>query len=110
MTKSPVSVVKPDVLKENMQSIHSFLRDSYDLARRNIQDGVSFFKDELSSMYDKTGSYLNRMMLPVNNFLKDLTQIDTEIKQAAPAEPAASGAGHLVPIDQALRAPMEENY
>lgn len=107
MRSTSVSVVKPEVRIENKKSINGFLRDSYSYARKNIQEGVSFFKDELHS----ASSYLNRMMLPVNNFIKDLTTIDTEIKQAEhPTEPAASGYGHLVPIEQALRTPMEENY
>lgn len=105
-----LSVVKPDVLKENMNSIRSFLRGSYSSAKRNIHDGVSFFKDEFSALYNKTGTYINQMMLPVNNFLKDITEIDTELQEQRPGDPAASGQGHLVPIETALRSPMEENY
>ena len=107
---NPLSVVKPDVLKENMQSIRSFLKDSYSNAKRNINDGVSFFKDEFSAFYNKTGTYINQMILPVNNFVKDLTQIDTELQQQKSSDPAASAQGHLVPIEEALRSPMEENY
>jgi len=109
MTKS-TSVVSPDVLKENMVSISSFLKDSYSHAKRNIQDGMNFFKDEFSSLYNKTGTYINQMMLPVNNFVKDITQIDTELQEERSSDPAASGYGHLVPIEEALRSPMEENY
>ena len=105
-----MSVVKPDVLEENMMSIRSFLKDSYSNARRNIQDGVSFFKDEFSAFYNKTGTYINQMMLPVNNYLKDTMEIDTELQQARSNDPAASSMGHLVPIEEALRSPMEENY
>jgi hypothetical protein len=107
---NPLSVVKPDVLKENMSSIRSFLKDSYSNAKKNIHDGVSFFKDEFSTLYNKTGTYINQMMLPVNNFVKDLSQIDTELQQQKSNDPAASGHGHLVPIEEALRSPMEENY
>jgi hypothetical protein len=105
-----LSVVNPEVLKENMSSIRSFLKDSYSNAKRNINDGVSFFKDEFSAFYNKTGTYINQMMLPVNNFVKDLSQIDTELQQQKSNDPAASGRGHLVPIEEALRSPMEENY
>ncbi len=107
---NPLSVVKPDVLKENMTSIGSFLKDSYSNAKRNINDGVGFFKDEFSAFYNKTGTYINQMMLPVNNFLKNITDIDTELQQEKSSDPAASGHGHLVPIEEALRSPMEENY
>jgi hypothetical protein len=107
---NPLSVVNPDVLKENKSSIRSFLKDSYSNARKNIQDGVSFFKDEFSAFYNKTGTYLNQMMLPVNNYLKDNMEIETELHQAKSNDPAASSYGHLVPIEEALRSPMEENY
>lgn len=107
---NPLSVVKPEVLKENMASIGAFLKDSYSNAKKNINDGVSFFKDEFSAFYNKTGTYINQMMLPVNNFVKDLREIDTELKQQKSNDPAASVQGHLVPIEQALRSPMEENY
>lgn len=107
---NPLSVVKPEVLKENMSSIRSFLKDSYSNAKKNINDGVNFFKDEFSAFYNKTGTYINQMMLPVNNFVKDLTQIDTELQQERSSDPAASAHGHLVPIEKALRSPMEENY
>jgi hypothetical protein len=104
------SVVNPDVLKENMVSIRSFLKDSYSNAKKNIQDGMNFFKDEFSAFYNKTGGYINQMMLPVNNFVKDISQIETELLQEKSNDPAASGHGHLVPIEEAMRSPMEENY
>ena len=75
------SVVNPDVLKENMVSIRSFLKDSYSNAKKNLQDGMNFFKDEFSAFYNKTGTYINQMMLPVNNFVKDISEIETELLQ-----------------------------
>ncbi len=107
---NPLSVVKPDVLKDNMTSISSFLKDSYSSAKKNIQDGVTFFKDEFSAFYNKTGTYINQMMLPVNNYLKDTAEIETDLQQQKSNDPAASHYGHLVPIEEALRSPMEENY
>src|SRR5687767_11972193 len=97
------SVVNPDVLKENMVSIRSFLKDSYSNAKKNIQDGMNFFKDEFSAFYNKTGTYINQMMLPVNNFVKDISEIETELLQEKSNDPAASGHGHLVPIEEAMR-------
>ncbi|NOT51825.1 MAG: hypothetical protein HOP10_11180 [Chitinophagaceae bacterium] len=105
-----VSVVKPDVLKENMLSISSFLKESYSSARKNIYEGVNFFKDEFSAFYNKTGSYINQMMLPVNNFLKDIAQINTELQQEGSKNYPVPGQAPLVPIDEALQSPMEENY
>lgn len=119
MTNSSMSVVQPDVLNENKMTIHSYLKQSYDEAKKQwedgvtfIQDGVSFFKEEFSAIYDKTGQYIDRMMLPVNNFLKDMTQIDSELKQEISKESAELICldGKIVTIDQALCQPMEENY
>ena len=119
MTNPLLSVVQPETLNENKHTIHSFLQQSYDQAKKQleggvslIQDGVSFIKDEFNALYDKTGHYLNRMVLPVNNFLKDLTQIDTELQQES-----GQGTPHLIPmngvmlpVEQVLNCPMEENY
>lgn len=113
------SEVQPEVLNENKTTINSFLKDSYDNARKHledgvhmIQDGVSFIKDEFNALYDKTGHYLNKMVLPVNNFLKDLTQIETEFQREVSKESGhyISLNGQMVPVEQALSGPMEENY
>jgi hypothetical protein len=119
MSKSSMSFVQPDVLNENKMTIHYFLRQSYDEAKKQledgfslIQDGVSFLKEEFSAIYEKTGQYLDRMILPVNNFLKDITQIDSELKQEIRKESTEliSLNGRMVSVDQALSQPMEENY
>jgi len=41
-------MVSPDVLKDNMLSIHSFLRESYEKARKQWNHGVLFFRDGFS--------------------------------------------------------------
>ena len=119
MTNSSMSVVQPDVLNENKMTIHSFLKQSYDEAKKQwedgvsfIRDGVSFFKEEFSAIYDKTGQYIDRMMLPVNNFLKDIKQIDSELKQEISQESTELIFlnGKMLTVDQALSQPMEENY
>ena len=112
MTNSLISVVKPDVLEENKLTIHSFLKQSYNQAKKQLEDGVSFFKEEFSAIYDKTGQYLDRMVLPVNNFLKDLKQIDSELIQEISSESTEIFFlnGRITTIDQALTLPMEENY
>lgn len=112
MGTSPISVVNKEVLTENMMSIHGFLRDSYQQARQHLQDGVSFFKNEFSFIHDKSSLYINRMILPVNNFLKDITQIETEFSK----EVTKDGQhclyidGEMVPAETVLSQPMEENY
>lgn len=113
------SVVEAEVLSENKLTINSFLKHSYDNAKKGIedgvhliQDGVSFIKDEFSALYDITGVYLNKMVLPVNNYLKDLSQIDSEFqKENAKDYPHLICLnGQMVPVEQALAGPMEENY
>ena len=93
--------MSPEMMNENKMSINSFLRESYNQAK-------SFIRDE----FDKTSHFMNRMALPVNNFLKDLSQIETELIE----ENSKSSAqfmmldGQLIPIDQVLSRQMEENY
>jgi hypothetical protein len=112
MTNVSNSVVKPDVLEENKMTIHSFLKESYNQAKKQWDEGVTFFKDEFSAFYNKTGEYIDRMLLPVNNFLKDIKQIESELKQEISKESTELVFldGSLVTIDQALSLPMEENY
>ncbi|RYY64449.1 MAG: hypothetical protein EOO13_18475, partial [Chitinophagaceae bacterium] len=48
----------------------------------NIQSGLTFLRDGINDAIDKTGDCLNnRIVNPVNNFLKDLTQMDHEFKK-----------------------------
>ncbi len=111
MAKSPMSVVRPDVLKDNMESIHNFLRDSYTQAKRHLQGGISVFREELREIRDTAEACFDFFALPVNNFLKDITQIDTEFQQGLDRDPANSSRP-VTPIRQALSAAgtMEENY
>jgi len=101
MTNYNENNVRPDLQNENRVSINDFLKQSYNQARSYIQDGAG-----------RTRDLLNRMSLPVNNFLKDLSQIETELH----AENSKSSTqfmmmdGQLVPIEQVLSRPMEENY
>lgn len=112
MVNALKSVVNPDVLADNMMTIHHFLRESYQQARRQLQDGVSFFKEEFTEIQVMAGQYVNRMMLPVNNFLKDISQIDHELQLEVNKEPGQYVLlqGRTVPVDEVLAGPMEENY
>src|SRR5687768_499129 len=111
-----VSVVKPEVLTENKSSINSYIKQSYTSAKKQIQesvsviqDGMNVIKDEFRGMYDKAGTYITKMALPINNFLKDLGQIEDEflkeIGKQTTATPSMSGC--IVPVEQALLSPME---
>ena len=113
------SVVQPEVLEENKMTINSFLKQSYEQAKKQvedgvsfIQDGVSFIKEEFSVFYHETGLCLNKMALPVNNFLKDFTQIETELLQEDSKESPyyLLMNGEMIPVEKVLSEPMEENY
>ncbi|MEO7982637.1 MAG: hypothetical protein ABI688_01020 [Bacteroidota bacterium] len=115
---NPSSHVQPDAQIENKITINSFLKQSYDHAKKQVedginflQDGVSFIKDEFSHFYDKAGDCINRMVLPANNFLKDLSQIETELQQEIQRDnnPPAHRS-NIIPIEIAMLSPMEENY
>ena len=116
---NPISVVQPEVRKENKMTINSFLKQSYTEAKKQVengvslmQEGVSFFKEEFSTFYHETGLCLNRMALPVNNFLKDIAQIEAELMQEISKESPhyLLMNGEMVPVEKVLTMPMEENH
>lgn len=126
MDKVP-SVVRPDVLNENKVTINSFLKDSYTNAKKQIQGGINAFKDELREIRHTAEACFDFFALPVNNYLKDISQIDSDFKQApGPAlEPSetsvrisdatmriSDSSMRVVSITEALSSggPMEENY
>jgi hypothetical protein len=110
MTNTSISMVKPDVLDENMQTINSYLRDSYTHVKTHLQHGISYFRSEVHEMYNQVESCFNNMLLPVNNFLKDFTQIDTDFQKESINAPENKSTSSVVPIEIALLSPMEENY
>ncbi|MBL7724679.1 MAG: hypothetical protein JNK27_11045 [Chitinophagaceae bacterium] len=112
------SFVQPDVLEKNMLTIHSFLKQSYDEAKKQLENGVTllqegatFFKEEFSTLFQETGQYFNRMLLPVNNFIKDLQQIDTELLREVSMQSPHHLLidGEMMPVEKILEQPMEEN-
>jgi hypothetical protein len=126
MPTTSTSLVQPEILENNKTTINSFLKQSYEQAKKQIetgvsfiqdsvsyiQEGVSFLKDEFSSFYHESGQCLSRMSLPVNNFLKDHTQIETELLQEISKESAHLMLmnGEMVPVEKVLGMPMEENH
>lgn len=117
--KQLISNVQPEVLKENKMIINSFLVQTYSQAKLKLKDGVIFIgekmlfvKEEFSFFYDNTEECLTNLALPVNNFLKDLTQIEAELMQEVSKESTEIifMNGKMVPVHQVLSEPMEENY
>lgn len=111
MENKTSSIVKPGILSENMFSISSYIKQSYNLAYKQVQGGVNFIKGEFSGLYDKTTDYINRMTLPVNNFLKDIADIEEDFRRELGIDGGIPPAPGIVPINIALASgPMEENY
>lgn len=79
----------------------------------NIQSGISFLKEGISDALDKTSECIsNRLVTPVNNFLKDITQMEQEFKRVQESEHEFRLClnGTYVPAAEILQMPMEENY
>lgn len=112
---STPSFIPTDMNSQNSVPMNSKLKHSYDQAKKHFQDGVNVIqgsitviKDEFLGIYDKATSYMNKMALPVNNFLKDLSQIEAEFK--AELSSNTFGPCGIIPIEEALKRPMESNY
>jgi hypothetical protein len=115
MTTTPVTLLEQPMATNNF--LPSVISESYSQVKMHvqdglhaIQDGITVIKDEFIGIYDKAASAVSRMASPVNNFIKDLTQIETELqaelsKVADPCMP-----NHFIPVEQALSGYMEENY
>lgn len=119
MSNPLASVVQPEILQENKMTINSFLKQSYKQAKKQvedgvnlIQDGMSFIKEEFSVFYHETGQCLSKIALPVNNFIKDLSQIEAELLQEVSKESPhyLLMNGEMVPVEKVLAMPMEENH
>jgi hypothetical protein len=97
----------PGMIKQSIDQVKNIMQDGLNV----IQDSVTVIKEEIIGIYDKTASCINRMILPVNNFIKDFTQIDAEF-QAELSKDAAfvTPRPNIVPIEIALNGYMEENY
>ena len=107
-----------ELLKETTP-MNNVLKYSYDSAKKHIQgsvtviqDGITSIKDEFIGIYDKAATIVNKMALPVNNFIKDLTQIEAEFQaETATKSFSTSRSGcTLIPLEEALKGRMEENY
>jgi hypothetical protein len=112
MENTALSHVSPDVLAENKLTINSFLKDTYSAARKQVQEGMNFIKEELNGIRDKTANCVNNIVvLPVNNFLKDFSQIEadfgpTRVETVTAVEPMPASMPQVVYTNEW----MEENY
>ena len=108
---------KPDMVSEKILPMNSVFKQSYDSAGKFlhgtvsvIQEGVTVIKDEFMGIYDKAATMVNKMALPVNNFLKDLTQIEAEFQAELSNRTRVSHSCSIIPLEEALKGRMEENY
>lgn len=94
---------------ESPLTLRSFLSSSCADAQQFLKEGTSFIKDELTLLYAKAENHLQKMALPINNFLKDIKQMDREIEYESKKQSGLICEGNVVPLEQALLSPMEEN-
>ena len=79
----------------------------------NIQSGFSFLREGLHDAIDRTGDcFSNHIVTPVNNFIKDLTQMEQEFKKVQESENEFRLCinGQYLTAREVLNLPMEENY
>jgi hypothetical protein len=96
--------------KKEKQTLQSFLSASHSETRNYLSKQTSFFKEEVNALYNSASQQLQMILLPVNNFLKDITDIDKEIEYESKKQAGVVCEGNFVPLEQALLSPMEENY
>lgn len=113
MEKSIVSPLYTRLLSfgRNLTHVPAYLAEAYSDGKREIADGLLHFKEEFSHYKESRDKYTNLLLLPVNNFLKDFTQIDKEfLEELTKNEFCICLNGEMVPANEVLARPMEENY
>jgi hypothetical protein len=100
------------ILIRQIDQVQGFVKDTLLDAKREIGERVSYFKDGLTNKLHKTGVYINGLVLPVNNFIKDVRQIEEEFEaeRINNSEYCICLAGEMVPASEVLKMDMEENY
>jgi len=96
----------------NLNAVHDFVKKSMKEKRQVISHGLSHFKDGVAGAFDETKSYVHLLTLPVNNLLKDLSQIDQDFEEELRKnkEYCICLNGKMIPANEVLSMPMEENY
>lgn len=99
-------------LTRNIDAVQNFVRNTLQDTKKDIGEGLHYFKDGIAGRFHRTGSYLNSLVLPVNNFIKDVTQIEQEfeLERIKNSEYCICLDGQMVPASEVLKMDMEENY
>lgn len=111
MTNSSLTVLKQDSLAEKL--LPTVITESYTHAKKHLHDGITALKDEFIGMYDKAATCINKIALPINNFLKDIGEIEAEFMNETHKESLRSTTPVVAmsfPCEQALNGYLEENY
>jgi hypothetical protein len=115
MEKSTAAFGQPNssALGKNIDAVHDYFKNTVSETKKEIGEGVSQFKEGITDKLNKAGSYIkNDLALPVNNFIKDVSQIENEFEaeRRNNAEYCMCIDGIMVPAEEVLKMPMEENY
>lgn len=109
-----MSALLNEGLTDHLLSLNSVIQKTYQQARKQIGESVQFLHDEFIDLGRQGKAYFDRMAEPINNFLKDGHEIDHDFRREIDRETvqfsAAMPRGNIIPIDQALKGFMEENY
>ena len=98
-------------LAENLNAIHEFVKTSVNEKTLMISKGLSGMREDITEAFNEKSSYRN-LLTPVNNFLKDLAQIEREFEEELRknTEYCVPLNGKMVPSSEVLNMQMEENY
>ncbi len=117
MEKSLGLISQPDssssAFEKNIDAVQHYIKNTFNETRKEISDGLTSFREGLTDRLNKTGAYIkNDLVLPVNNFIKDIAQIESEFaaEQKNNAEYCICIEGKMIPAEEVLKMPMEENY
>ncbi len=68
---------------------------------------LTMIKEELRDFREQA---IDHMSQPVNNFLKDLSQIEMEFRRELESLQTNNHRANIIPIEQALQSSLEQNY
>ena len=110
-TKHPFPV-RLEAVIDGINSLHDFLKHTYNDQKEKLSECVDIFKDGLTEAFNVTSSCVNSVLLPINNFIKDLTQMEEEFRQEhlKNEEQYICLEGQMISRAEVVTLPMEENY
>ena len=111
-TTTTIPVNEVSTLRENLYSVQGYVVNSIKDKRQAFAEGFAHFKEGLSQAFHDKKNYVHLLTLPINNFLKDITQIEKEFEEELKknTDYYVPLNGKMVPANEVLCMPMEENY